>query len=123
MRASSLRLRAALAVVLLLALTFAVMGFGHRVPSARASALEAYVLSGGSLADLCGADHDGEDDHHGPQGCPVCHLTGAGLIPVPVTKAHDIERHFLARIVAPQPRRAQGRAHDPAHPPRGPPTV
>lgn len=89
------------------------------VPSEMDLRLEAWVMAGGALDDLCG-DHGAD---HGGGHCPLCNLAAPAGLP-PVT-AHllDAEQRILASIVLPQIRRAAGHARDPAIPKRGPPRL
>ena len=108
-----------LLVLVALTVALAATAFAHRMPNAVDAALEAYVLAGGSLADLCGdADGDGLPDH---PDCPVCHLTatapptGGGLV------VQDAGLILIARIEAPRENRAVRAVLDPARGLRAPP--
>lgn len=108
-----------LLVLVALTVALAATAFAHRMPNAGDAALEAYVLAGGSLADLCGdADGDGLPDH---SDCPVCHLTatappaGGGLV------LQDAGLILIARIEAPRESRAVRAVLDPARGLRAPP--
>ncbi|MEI4487745.1 hypothetical protein V8J36_16255 [Frigidibacter sp. MR17.14] len=107
-----------LVLVALLTLAFGAAGHAHHVPEAADLRLQAYVLAGGSVADLC---DDSATTHAKAAGCPVCHLIGAAVVPQPLGTPQDIELRHVATLVAPRVARAEGRARDPAIPPRGPP--
>ena len=94
-------------------------GSGMRpVPSEIELRLEAWVMAGGTLDDLC-SDHgvaQGDKAH-----CPLCNLAAPIVLPSIIASLIDIERRILAHAVLPQMRRAAGHTRDPAIPKRGPP--
>lgn len=110
-----------LATAMLAALTLALVatGFAHRMPMASDAAVQAYVVAGGDLADLCG-DAEGGDVGLHPD-CPACHIAGAMLLPgvAPSLRAADLA--FVAEVVAPRESRALRHVDDPARSPRAPP--
>ena len=68
-------------LMLLAVLTVALVatGFAHRLPSTDDTALAAYALAGGDIADLCGdLDGDGLPDHGD---CPACQIAGSADLP------------------------------------------
>lgn len=120
----SLRLisRIALTLALTLALMPALvgMGFAHRVPQPDDAAKLAFLMAGGTLADVC---HDGGDDGMAGGECPACHLPAVVMVPaldVPVLVA---ELAFVAKVVAPRENRAARLVRDPGHGLRAPPLV
>nr|WP_090523733.1 hypothetical protein [Paracoccus isoporae] len=82
--------------------------------------VEAYMLSGGALADLC--SDSSAPTHHGAD-CSLCYLASAAALPGHAPSLIATEIAFTARIVTPRVRRAAGRARDPATPARGPPLI
>lgn len=108
-------------LVLMLALIVALVatGFGHRIPSSNDSMIEAFVLSGGSLADLC-ADTDGNGlPDHGD--CPACHIVASADLPEADLTLRDADLAFVAKVVAPRESRALRMVLDPARGMRAPP--
>ncbi|WP_207099881.1 hypothetical protein [Paracoccus shandongensis] len=89
------------------------------VPSEMELRLQAWVMAGGSLDDLCGDHGAGHKDGH----CPLCTLAAPTGLPPVTPSLRDADRRILARIVLPQMRRAMGHARDPAVPKRGPPAL
>ncbi len=88
------------------------------VPAISDVRLEVFVLSGGSLADLC--QHD-EHRHPHADHCALCHLiTGCALPPADL-RPLAIEQRAAAAIVLPQIQRTASHPRDPATPLRGPP--
>lgn len=108
-------------LALMFALTVALVaaGSGHRVPSANDAMIEAFVLSGGSLADLC-ADTDGNGlPDHGD--CPACHIVASADLPEADLTLRDADLAFVAKVVAPRESRALRLVLDPARGLRAPP--
>lgn len=68
-----------LLVTALLAMALTSSAFAHRLPTSDDLALEAFLRSGGSYADLCS-----EVSHDGPQrdGCPLCPLVTPATLPL-----------------------------------------
>ncbi|MEI6801211.1 MAG: hypothetical protein WCO04_18645, partial [Pseudomonadota bacterium] len=115
-----LRLIPRIALTLALLFTLVGVGFAHRVPHPEDAGKLAFMLAGGTLADVC---HDGGDDDTAGRDCPVCHLPTMVMVPpldVPVLKA---ELAFVAKVVAPQTSRAARLVRDPGHGLRAPPLV
>lgn len=110
-------------VILLVALTFALVGtgFAHRIAAPKDDAL-AYALANGiSLADICGSDLKGAP--HAGTDCQACQIAGTADLP-PLTRARiDLELAFEATLGAPQEIRSVRRATDPAHRPQAPPVA
>lgn len=109
-----------LLVIAAITLALAGVGYAHHAPSAEDARIEAYVLAGGALDDICGA---GASHHLATSGCPACHLIGSALLPAPTDSFLRIEGRILATIVLPQQRRAASRASGPALHLRGPPAL
>ena len=108
-------------LVLVAAIAFALVatGFAHRVPAAEDTALQAFVLSGGDIADLCfDAEGDGPAVH---QDCPACHITATADLPPAGLGLRDADLIFVARVVAPRESRAVRSVLDPARGMRAPP--
>jgi hypothetical protein len=107
------------ALVVAFAIALIATGFGHRIPSQADAAVEAYVLAGGDLADLCaGADVDGLPDHGD---CPACHIVATAELPEASLTLHDADLVFVAKVVAPRQSRAVRMVLDPARGMRAPP--
>ncbi|MCU0904086.1 MAG: hypothetical protein MUE83_09455 [Tabrizicola sp.] len=94
-------------------------GFAHHVPSKNESALQAYVLAGGDLGDLC-ADEDGDGlpDH---ADCPACHIVASLDLPAADLTLRDADLAFVVKVVAPRESRAVRGVLDPARGMRAPP--
>jgi hypothetical protein len=108
-------------IVLIFALTVALVaaGYGHRMPSANDSMIEAFLLSGGSLADLCAdTNGDGLPDHGD---CPACHIVASAGLPDAGLTFHEADLAFVAKVVAPRENRAVRVVLDPARGMRAPP--
>ncbi|MCB6178979.1 hypothetical protein LHP98_12680 [Rhodobacter sp. Har01] len=108
-------------LLMLVALTVALAatGFAHRMPTPDQAALDAFLLAGGELSDLCGdADGDGLPDH---PGCQACQIAGAADLPAPLTSARKADLVFVAEVVAPRESRAVRAVLDPARGLRAPP--
>lgn len=108
-------------LILLTALTVALVAtaFAHRMPSGDDTALQAFVLAGGDLADLC-TDPDGD----GPAAavhCPACQIAGAVYLPPASLGLRDADLIFVAAVVAPRESRAVRAVLDPARGMRAPP--
>jgi hypothetical protein len=94
-------------------------GFSHRSPSLDDTALQAFMMSGGDLADLCSdADGDGRGDH---LDCPACHISATADLPHTEFGLHDADLIFVAHVVAPRESRAVRIVLDPARGLRAPP--
>lgn len=103
----------------LLALALAFAGNGHRAPSAQEAGLEAGLLAGFALADLCG--QRGEDGKTQADPCPACTLAGLAAPPGCGTMARAADLVLVAQITAPRARRSVFAVLDPAHASRAPP--
>ncbi len=104
-------------------LTFALVatGFAHRLPSTDDVAVDAFVLAGGDLADLCA---DGKSDgHQNHRDCPACQMSGTADLPPVTSSVHDADLVFVAEVVAPRASRAVREVADPALGLRAPPLV
>jgi hypothetical protein len=108
-------------LILVAALTVALVatGFAHRLPSTDDTALAAYALAGGDIADLCGdLDGDGLPDH---ADCPACQIAGGADLPPTTLTLRDADLAFVAQVVAPRESRAVRSVLDPARGLRAPP--
>lgn len=115
----SLRFLHRLTVLAVLTVALIATGFGHRIPSAGDMALQQYVLSGGSVADLCGdLDGDSLPDH---SDCPACHIVATAAPPDARLSLHDADLFVVAKIVAPRESRVFRSVLDPARSLRAPP--
>ena len=109
--------------LVLVALTLALVatGFAHRMPSVNTAELQAFVLAGGDLAELCGDfDGDGRPDHGD---CPACHISAGADLPGQTVLPRDADLVFIARITAPRESRVVRAVLDPARGLRAPPLV
>ena len=110
-----------MALLACLTLALVATGFAHRAPSSEDAAMQAYVLAGGAVTDLCGdADGDGMPDHGS---CPACQITASADLPPPPALIRDAGLMLLAEITAPRASTLAARVHDPAHSSRAPPLV
>ena len=98
-----------------------VSGAAHRMQSADSMALDAFVLAGGDLADLC--DEPGGNGVGGRSDCPACHVAGTADVPAPALVPRKAELIVLAAVSAPRESRAQRPVRDPGHAMRAPPLV
>lgn len=109
--------------IVLFALTFALVatGFAHRVTTSDDLAMQAYVLAGGDLGDLClDANGDGLPDH---RDCPACHIVASGDLPSATGALRDADLVFVAKVVAPRESRAVRAVLNSAHRLRAPPVA
>jgi len=118
MRIPSLILRR-LAVVAVLAFALVATGLAHRLPAHDGAALQAFVLAGGDLSDLCtdaeGTEETAQDD------CPACRIAAAVGLPQATPLSHDAGLILLATVTAPRASRVARPVLDPAHGLRAPP--
>ncbi|WP_045389331.1 hypothetical protein [Falsirhodobacter sp. alg1] len=106
-----------LAILMAFTLAMGVMGSAHATPSVSDPALEAYLLSGGSMDDLCPAGHhDGMAMHD----CPVCHLAGT-VLPTSTPQISFHPELLVLTLRAAVPPNVVRKTTDPAHFARGPP--
>ncbi|WP_103335784.1 hypothetical protein [Pseudotabrizicola formosa] len=108
-----------LVLIALLAVGLAVSGFGHRAPMAQDAQLEALLLSGFTMADLC--TPSGSDEAASAVPCLACTPSGPVLIPALGCMLRPADVQVLAAVFAPRERRTVASVHDPAHAPRAPP--
>jgi hypothetical protein len=108
-----------LALVLLLFATAMASGAGYRMLSADSLALEAFVLAGGTLADIC--DETGGDHGDGQSGCLACPTVGTADVRAPSPVPRTAGLIVTAAVAAPQESRALRPAFDFAHAMRAPP--
>jgi hypothetical protein len=106
-------------LVAALAVALVATGFAHRVASPDDASLQAFLLAGGDLGDLCAdADGDGVPDHGD---CPACHIVAAVDLPSTTLGLRDADLVFVAAVVAPRESRAVRVVLDPARGMRAPP--
>ena len=98
-----------------------VSGAAHRMQSADSMALDAFVLAGGDLADLCEAP--GGNGVGGQSDCPACHVVGTAEVPAPGLVPRKAQLLVAAAVTAPRESRAQRPVRDPGHAMRAPPLV
>jgi hypothetical protein len=108
-----------LILVSAIVIAFVATGFLHRIPLAADSSLQAFVLAGGELADLC-ADTDG-DGLPDPGDCPACQIVASADLPKANLTFHAADLAFVASVVAPRESRAVRMVLDPARGMRAPP--
>ncbi|MFN3723434.1 MAG: hypothetical protein ACK4VZ_10340 [Paracoccaceae bacterium] len=108
-----------LALVMLLAVALGTVGFGHRTPSQQDATVDAFLLSGFAMADLCGSS--GSDGSATGIPCPACTLAATALMPAGPCIVHNAGLKRVATIVAPRAPDWVPTVHDPAHAPRAPP--
>lgn len=109
-----------LAVVLALTLALVATGFAHHTPTADDAAKTAFLLAGGTAADLC---DDMGDDLGGSGDCPVCHLTATAVLPAADLPLLQAALEFERVVVAPRENRAARMVRDPARGMRAPPSA
>lgn len=108
-------------MILITAMSLALVaaGFVRPAPTAGDAVLHAYLLAGGSVAELCAdTDGDGLPDH---DDCPTCRLVAPATVPQVMPALRDADLVFVARVVAPRESRAVREVLDPARGTRGPP--
>lgn len=108
----------ALALVALVALALAATGMGHHLPKAQDMAREAYVLAGGSAADLCGTGSAAERSD-----CPACQITGGTDLPPQALAPHPADLRLILALAAPSASRVLIPAPGQGPGPRGPPAA
>ncbi|MDD9707746.1 MAG: hypothetical protein V7698_04230 [Paracoccaceae bacterium] len=108
-----------LAGIATLAAALIMIGFGHRAPAQSDVAVQAYVLAGGSLAELCADPLDDSLPAH--MDCPACHLVATCAGGTQPDLLRDADLRMLSRVVAPQENRAARMVLDPALGLRAPP--
>lgn len=113
-----IRLRG-VALVALLAIALGIVGFGHRAPMQQDAAIEAFLLSGFSMADLCGSSGSEESATSVP--CLACTPPAPALIPASACVVRNADLLVVAAVFAPRARQTVPAVHDPARAPRAPP--
>lgn len=108
-----------LALLCMLLASVMASGASHRGPSADSLALDAFVLAGGTLADIC--DDSGRGHSDGLTGCLACHIVGTADVPAPSPVPRAAGLIVTAAVTAPQESRAVRQAFDFAHAMRAPP--
>lgn len=109
-------------IALTLALLFALagIGFAHRAPQPDDAGKLAFLMAGGTLADVCDA---GDDAGMAGGDCPACHLPAVVIVPAVDLPVLVAELAFVAKVVAPRQSRAARVVRDPGHGLRAPPLV
>jgi len=92
------------------------LGFGHRPLSAQ---VNAYVISGGSLSDLCGGENAPDISH---ATCRACLITSSSDLCAPTALPH-IARGGATLMWAMRPKSVSFAHLDPLPQARGPPTA
>lgn len=113
-----IRLRG-VALVALLAIALGIVSFGHRAPMQQDTTVEAFLLSGFAMADLCGSAGTGKTASTLP--CLACTTTGPALVPTSACVVRDADMQVVAAVFAPRARQTVPAVHDPARAPRAPP--
>lgn len=93
----------------IVAIALVALGFGHRLPTASDAAVDAFMLAGGDLSDLCGDGTQGSAHRD----CPACHITSASLLPDPAETVRDAELRLLVEVIAPRQSRIVHAVRDP----------
>lgn len=106
-------------LIALLTVALVATAFVHHLPSASDVAVEAYVLAGGDISDICGdTGTDGKAVH---RDCPACHIVGSVTLPDATSGVVDVNYVFVATVIAPRESRAIRTVLDPARGMRAPP--
>ena len=106
-------------LIALLAIALVATAFMHRFPTAADLAVEAYVLAGGDMSDICGeTGTDGTVTH---RDCPACQIVGAALLPDAPHNIIRVNFAYVATVIAPRESRAIRMVRDPALGLRAPP--
>ncbi|MBM3606746.1 MAG: hypothetical protein FJX25_19220 [Alphaproteobacteria bacterium] len=92
-----------LTLLTVVSLAFASAMSGRSVPTISEVRLEAYVLTGVSVGDLC--LHDEPQNSHAFH-CSLCHLIAGCGLPSADLRLVAIEQRFAAAIIRPQVERA-----------------
>lgn len=108
-----------LAVVATLVAALVMVGFAHRTPAPTDTAVQAYVLAGGSLADLCANPADDGLPAH--MDCPACHIVATATGGNQPDLAHAADLTMTAQRAAPRENRTARMVLDPALGLRAPP--
>lgn len=101
---------------------FVSLGFAHKeIPAPMSPELRAYVAAGGSIDDICGADHN--PDHEQALNCEACRIADAVAILREGKQVASLELEITQswRFIA--KRNSERQELDPAHLTRGPPHV
>ncbi len=115
-----MRLISRIALTLALLFALAGIGFAHRAPQLDDAGKLAFLMAGGTLADVC---QDGGEDGQAGVECPACHLPSVVMVPVFDVPFVTAELAFVAKVVAPRTSRAARLVRDPGHGLRAPPVV
>jgi hypothetical protein len=107
--------------VAIMVLALAGVGAVHSVSQSESPQVEAFLLTGGSLADLCAdTDGDGMPDHGE---CPECQVGAATAVPAIAMPLQEVDLAFVAKVVAPKESRAIRKVLNPANGLRAPPVA
>ena len=117
-RSLIIRLRG-VALFAFLAISLAVGGLGHRAPLQQDARVEAFLLSGFAMADLCAPSGSGQTASGAR--CLACTPPGPVLIPAFACIMRPADVRVVAAVFAPRARRTVAAVHDPARAPRAPP--
>lgn len=103
--------------MLLIAFAFSTSAAFKPVPTIAELQLQAFLLSGGSIDDLCG--HEGGLAHIDCDIC--CHAPSLPALHQP--SIFEADQTYLAQVILPQAALAANKIHDPSAPVRGPPNL
>jgi hypothetical protein len=115
-----MRLISRIALTLALLFALAGIGFAHRAPQLDDAGKLAFLMAGGTLADVC--DEGGDAGMAGGD-CPACHLPAVVMVPAVDLPVLVAELAFVAKVIAPRESRAARSVRDPGHGLRAPPLV
>lgn len=106
-------------LIALLTVALVATAFAHRIPNPSDIAIEAYVLAGGDISDICGdLRSDGKATH---RDCPACHIFGSAMLPDAQQNIIHVDYVYVATVIAPRENRAVRSVLDPARGMRAPP--
>lgn len=108
-----------IALIAFLAISLASAGLGHRAPMQQDAQVEAILLSGFAIADLCAPSGSGQAASAAP--CLACTPPGPVLIPGVACVLRPADVRVVAAVFAPRERKTVASVHDPARAPRAPP--
>ncbi len=115
--------RVRFAIVGVLALAMACIGFAHRPGLAADEArLAAYIAVGGAISDLC-ASQGGAARHDASKICDACRLVGAAMLRETQGMAVWQRGYVLARGAIPRADVAAMHTRDPSRAVRAPPVL
>lgn len=106
-------------LIALLTVALVATAFAHRIPNSSDIAIDAYVLAGGDISDICGdPGSDGKATH---RDCPACHIIGPAMLPDAPQSIIRVDYIYVATVIAPRESRAVRSVLDPARGMRAPP--